>query len=117
MSVTTMKLTEHLCHTNPCHGPCLLQKLAKVLVAMQVEVHLKVVLRSVIQLPCVQNECKQFLQQLVTFSNKMEHRTLTFLEKFFSPCCDQKSDSEVNNHKIKQKYMPIHTLIFHLYIS
>jgi len=93
MSVTTMNLTEHLCHTNPSKVPCLLQKLAKVLVAMQVVVHLKVVISSVIQLPQVQNECKQFLQQLVTFSNKTEHRTLTFLEKFFFPCCDPKSDS------------------------
>lgn len=108
-NVKTMNLTEHLCHKNPSRGSCLLQKLGKVLVAMQVVLHLKVVLRSVIQLPCDQNECKQFLQQLVTFSNKMEHRTLTFLEKLFFPCCDQKSDSKVNHHKIKQNCMPIHT--------
>jgi len=118
MSVTTVNLTEHLCHTNPSKVPCLLQKIAKVLVAMQVVVHLKVVISSVIQVPWAQNKCKQF-QLLVTFSNKTEHRTLLFLEKFFFPCCDQKSDSEVNHHKIKQKYMPTHThtQIFHLYIS
>jgi hypothetical protein len=102
MSATTLNLTEHLCHTQIyAKVPCLLQKPAKFLVAMQVVVHLKVVISSVIQLPWIQNKCKQFLQQPVTFSNKMEHWTLTFLEKFFFPCCDQKSDSEVNHHKIK----------------
>ena len=54
-----------------------------------------------------------FLQHLVTFSNKMEHRRLTFLENFFFPCCDQKSDSEVNNHKIKQKHTHARTRARH----
>jgi hypothetical protein len=75
-----------------------------------------VVMSSAIQQPWVQNECKQFPQPLVTFSNKTEHRTLTFLEKFFFPCCDLKSDSEVHHRTIQQKCWPIHTLILHLRI-
>lgn len=79
-------------HTNPSRVSCLSQELAKVLVAMQVVVHLKVGISA-----AMSSKQMQTISTTSQFLKYDKHRTPTFLKMFFFPRCDQKSDSEVHH--------------------